>query len=138
MTIIKDTDIQGKRCILEDASDVGSITDIYVDTVDWRVTKFDVKLEKRYAERMGIEHGIIKKTRIPVRIHFLKSVGDVVHLKGNVDDLARSQKTVVAEAPPPRPAAPPPKPAAKPAAPAKPPAKAPPPPPRETKKPRKL
>jgi sporulation protein YlmC with PRC-barrel domain len=123
MAIIKDEDIEGKRVILEDASDVGSIVDVYVNTSDWRVTQLDVKLEKRYAERMGLEVGLLKKTIIPVKIHFLKSVGDVVHLKGNIDDLAKSQKTVlppssdgkkkdVERATPP----PPPKPAAKPPA----------------------
>ena len=95
MAIIKDEEIEGKRVILEDASDVGSIINIYVDTSDWRVTQLDIKLEKRYAERMGLETGLLKKTIIPVKIHFLKSVGDVVHLKGTLDDLSKSQKTVL-------------------------------------------
>ncbi len=95
MAIIKDLDIKGKRVILEDASDVGSIVDIFVETSDWRVTQFAIKLEKRYAERLGLETGLLKKTVIPVKIHFLKSVHDVVHFKGNIDDLAKSQKKVL-------------------------------------------
>ncbi len=137
MAIIKDTDIDGKRVILEDASEVGTVTDIFVDSTDWRVTKFEVKLEKRYSERMGLERGLLKKTRIPVRIHFVKSVGDVVHLKGTVDDLARSQRSVVAETPPTKPAKAKPKEKQKapPKAPAPPPS---PPPRRDEPKPRKL
>jgi sporulation protein YlmC with PRC-barrel domain len=95
MAIIRDEEIEGKRVILEDASDVGSIVDIYVDTTDWRITQLDVKLEKRYAERMGLETALLKKTVIPVKIHFLKSVGDVVHLKGTIEDLSKSQKTIL-------------------------------------------
>ena len=53
------------------------------------------EMEQRYAERMGLETALLKKTVIPVKIHFLKSVGDVVHLKGTIDDLSKSQKTVL-------------------------------------------
>jgi sporulation protein YlmC with PRC-barrel domain len=136
MVIVKDSHIHGKRVILEDASDIGVITDVYVDTSDWRITKFDVKLEKRYAERMGLDPPLIKKMIIPIRIHFLKSVGDVVHLKGDVDDIAKSQKRIVAGEPP-SPPSPPKKPATPPkkAPPKKP---APSPPPKERTKPRKL
>ena len=93
--IIKDTEITGKRVILEDASDIGTVMDVFVDTLDWRITKLDVKVEKRYAVRLGLEKGILKKTICPVKIHFLKSVGDVVHLKGDLDDLAKSQKRIL-------------------------------------------
>jgi sporulation protein YlmC with PRC-barrel domain len=93
--IIKDTEITGKRVILEDASDIGMVTDVFVDTLDWRITRLDVKVEKRYAERLGLEKGLLKKAICPVKIHFLKSVGDVVHLKGNMDDLAKSQKRIL-------------------------------------------
>lgn len=93
--IIKDTQITGKRVILEDASDIGEVIDVFVDTLDWRITRLDVKVEKRYVERLGLEKGLLKKTICPVKIHFLKSVGDVVHLKGDLDDLARSQKRIL-------------------------------------------
>ena len=93
--IIKDSDLTGKRVILEDASNIGFVTDVFVDTLDWRITRLDVKLENRYVERLGLEKGLLKKTICPVKIHFLKSVGDVVHLKGNLDDLAKSQKRIL-------------------------------------------
>ncbi len=93
--IIKDTGITGKRVILEDASDIGMVTDVFVDTLDWRITRLDVRVEKRYAERLGLEKGLLKKAICPVKIHFLKSVGDVVHLKGDLDDLAKSQKRIL-------------------------------------------
>jgi sporulation protein YlmC with PRC-barrel domain len=93
--IIKDSEITGKRVILEDASDIGIVTDVFVDTLDWRITKLEVKIEKRYAERLGLEKGLLKKVICPVKIHFLKSVGDVVHLKGDLDDLAKSQKRIL-------------------------------------------
>ncbi len=93
--VIKDTEITGKRVILEDACDIGMVTDVFVDTLDWRITKLDVKIEKRYADRLGLEKGLLKKTICPVKIHFLKSVGDVVHLKGDLDDLAKSLKRIL-------------------------------------------
>ena len=95
MAVVKDTDVTGKRVILEDASDVGLMTDIYVDTLDWRITKFDIRIEKRYAERLGREKGLLKKPVITAPIHLLKSVGDVVHLKGGIDDLAKTQKSIL-------------------------------------------
>ncbi len=95
MAIIKDTDVSGKRVIMEDASDVGTLTDVYVDTLDWRITKFDIRIEKRYAERLGREKGLLKKPVITAPIHLLKSVGDVVHLKGGIDDLAKTQKAIL-------------------------------------------
>ncbi len=93
--IIKDMEITGKRVILEDASDIGMVMDVFVDTLDWRITKLEVKVEKRYAERLGLEKGLLKKAICPIKIHFLKSVGDVVHLKGDLDDLAKSQKRIL-------------------------------------------
>jgi sporulation protein YlmC with PRC-barrel domain len=95
MTIMKDTEITGKRVIMEDASAVGTIGDVYIDTLDWRITRFDIKLEKRYAARVGVEKGLLKKPVIQVPIHFLKNVHDVAHLKGGIEDLARSQKTIL-------------------------------------------
>ncbi len=95
MAIIRDLDITGKRVILEDASDVGTLIEVHVDTLDWRITKFDIKLEKRYAGRVGVDKGLLKKPTITVPIHLLKSVGDVVHLKGTIDDLAKTQKTIL-------------------------------------------
>jgi len=93
--ILKDTEITGKRVILEDASDIGVVMDVYVDTLDWRITKLEVRIEKRYADRLGLEKGLLKKAICPVKIHFLKSVGDVVHLKGDLDDLAKSLKKIL-------------------------------------------
>jgi sporulation protein YlmC with PRC-barrel domain len=95
MAIMKDSDVSGKRVILEDASDVGILVDVYVDTLDWRITKFDIRIEKRYAERLGREKGLLKRPVITAPIHMLKSVGDVVHLKGGVDDLAKTQKAIL-------------------------------------------
>jgi sporulation protein YlmC with PRC-barrel domain len=135
MTILKDSEMTGKRVILEDASNIGTVNDIFVDTRDWRITKFDVKLDSRYIERLGVEKKFMKKAFIPVRIHLLKSVGDVVHVKGSIEDLKKSLKKVVpgstqpastkkAQAAPSKPA----QPATRPAAP----------PPKEEEKPRSL
>ncbi|UCC94073.1 MAG: PRC-barrel domain-containing protein [Thermoplasmata archaeon] len=95
MPIKKDTDLYGKRVILEDASDVGTLADIYVDTSDWRMTHLDIRLEKRYTERLGMEKALLKKPVITVPIHLLMQVEDVVHLKGDIDDLAKTQKTIL-------------------------------------------
>ena len=101
MTIIKDSEMSGKRVILEDASNIGTVHDIFVDTRDWRITRFDVKLDARYVDRLGVEKKFMKKAFIPVRIHFLKSVGDVVHVKGRIEDLKKSLKKVVPGSVPP-------------------------------------
>jgi sporulation protein YlmC with PRC-barrel domain len=95
MPKIKETEIIGKRVILEDASDVGVLTDIFVDTLDWRITRLNIRVEKRYAERLGKEKGLLKRPVISAPIHLLNTVGDVVHLKGDLDDLAKTQKAIL-------------------------------------------
>jgi sporulation protein YlmC with PRC-barrel domain len=95
MPVIKETALIGKRVILEDAADVGTLIDIYVDTLDWRMTRLDIRIEKRYAERLGKEKGLLKKPVISAPIHLLNTVGDVVHLKGDLDDLAKTQKAIL-------------------------------------------
>jgi sporulation protein YlmC with PRC-barrel domain len=95
MPVIKETALIGKRVILEDASDVGTLIDIYVDTLDWRMTRLDIRIEKRYAERLGKEKGLLKRPVISAPIHLLNTVGDVVHLKGDLDDLAKTQKAIL-------------------------------------------
>jgi hypothetical protein len=59
------------------------------------MTKLDVRIEKRYAERLGKEKGLLKKPVISAPIHLLNSVGDVVHLKGDMDELAKTQKAIL-------------------------------------------
>jgi sporulation protein YlmC with PRC-barrel domain len=95
MPVIKETALIGKRVILEDASDIGTLVDIHVDTLDWRMTKLEIRIEKRYAERLGKEKGFLKKPVISAPIHLLATVGDVVHLKGDMDELAKTQKAIL-------------------------------------------
>jgi len=94
MTIIKDTELTGKRVITDDAADVGSVGDIYVDVYDWHITRFDLRVEKSYVERLGAEGRMLRKSIVPIRTHMVRAVGDVVHLKDGLDELKRSTKLV--------------------------------------------
>ncbi len=94
MPIIRDTELSGKRVITDDAADVGTVGDIYVDVHDWHITRFDLRVEKRYTERLGAEGRVLRRSVIPIRTHMVRAVGDVVHLKENLDDLKRSTKPV--------------------------------------------
>ncbi len=106
MTIIKDTELTGKRVITDDAADVGTVGDIYVDVYDWHITRFDLRVEKGYVERLGAEGRMLRRSVIPVRTHMVRAVGDVVHLKDSLEDLKRSTKLVQPPAKEERPAHP--------------------------------
>jgi sporulation protein YlmC with PRC-barrel domain len=92
--IIKDSDLLGKHVILEDACDVGTVGDIYVDVFDWHITKFDLVVDKRYIERLGVDKSMIRKSRLPIKTHLVRAVGDVVHLNGSLEELRRSTRAV--------------------------------------------
>jgi len=92
--IIKDSELVGKHVILEDASDVGTVGDIYVDVFDWHITKFDLVVDKRYIERLGLDKSIIRKSRLSIKTHLVTAVGDVVHLNGSIEELRRSTRAV--------------------------------------------
>ena len=94
MGIIKDSELAGKHVILEDASDVGTVGDIYVDVYDWHITKFDLVVDKRYIERLEVDKKMIRRTTLPIKTHLVRAVGDVVHLNGNVEELRRSTRAV--------------------------------------------
>jgi len=94
MTIIKDSDLVGKHVILEDAADVGTVGDIYVDVYDWHITKFDLVVDKKYVERLGVDKKLIRRTTLPIKTHMVRAVGDVVHLSGNVEELRKSTRAV--------------------------------------------
>lgn len=102
MPIIPDTQLIGKRVITDDAADVGELGDIYVDIYDWHVTRFDLRIEKKYAERLGLESGIMKRPSVQIKTYMVRAVGDVVHLKGGLDELKQGTKAVQ----PPKPEAP--------------------------------
>jgi sporulation protein YlmC with PRC-barrel domain len=94
MPIIKDTELTGKRVITDDAADVGTVGDIYVDVYDWHITRFDLRVEKSYVERLGAEGRMLRKSIVPIRTHMVRAVGDVVHLKDGLEELKRSTKLV--------------------------------------------
>jgi len=94
MTIIKDTELTGKRVITDDAADVGTVGDIYVDVHDWHITRFDLRVDKQYTERLGAEGRMLRKSVLPIRTHMVRAVGDVVHLKDSLEELKRGTKLV--------------------------------------------
>ena len=94
MGIIKDSDLVGKHVILEDASDIGTVGDIYVDVYDWHITKFDLVVDKRYIERLEADKKMIRRTTLPIKTHLVRAVGDVVHLNGNIEELRRATRAV--------------------------------------------
>ena len=102
MPIIPDTELLGKRVITDDAADVGELGDIYVDIYDWHVTRFDLRIEKKYAERLGLESGLMKRPSLQIKTYMVRAVGDVVHLKGGLDELKQGTRAVQ----PPKPEAP--------------------------------
>jgi sporulation protein YlmC with PRC-barrel domain len=93
-TVVKDSDLMGKHVILEDACDVGTVGDIYVDVYDWHITRFDLVVDKKYIERLGAEKSVIRKSLLPIKTHLVSAVGDVVHLTGGIEDLRRSTRSV--------------------------------------------
>lgn len=94
MGVIKDSELMGKHVILEDASDVGTVGDIYVDVYDWHITKFDLLVDKRYLERLGVDKKMIRRSTLPIKTHLVRAVGDVVHLNGSIEELRRSTRAV--------------------------------------------
>ena len=94
MGIIKDSELAGKHVILEDASDVGTVGDIYVDVYDWHITRFDLVVDKKYFERLEVDKKMIRRTTLPIKTHLVRAVGDVVHLNGNVEELRRATRAV--------------------------------------------
>ena len=92
--IIKDSDLVGKHVITEDASDIGTVGDIYVDVYDWHITKFDLVVDKRYIERLEVDKKLVRRSTLPIKTHLVRAVGDVVHLNGNLEELRRATRAV--------------------------------------------
>jgi sporulation protein YlmC with PRC-barrel domain len=85
--------------ISADGNVVGSISELFISTSDWRVESFGIDLNKEIADRIGADRTIFHRGSIELPISFVQSVSDTVVLTIGVEQLRearRSQSTDVA------------------------------------------
>lgn len=85
----------GKDVITSDGRNVGTVTDLAIDPVGWKVRDLRVAIDKRIAEEMGLQTrrgGVFL-----VKTASVKSVGDLIMLNQTMkmlaDQAAAAQKS---------------------------------------------
>lgn len=80
-------DIMGKDVITSDGRNVGTVTDIAIDTNQWTVRDLRVAIDKRMGEELGLDRKNSGGVFL-VKTASVKSVGDLLMLNQSMRALA--------------------------------------------------
>jgi sporulation protein YlmC with PRC-barrel domain len=84
---LSDESLQGRTVIASDGLTIGELTVLFIDSDDWRVESFQVKLRKDIADRLGADRSMFHAGAVEIPISVVQSVGDSVVLSVAVDEL---------------------------------------------------
>lgn len=90
---LSDETLHDRTVISADGKAIGSITELFISTSDWRVESVRVELHKDIADHIGASRGLFHRGTIEVPVSFIQSVSDTVVLSVNVDQLREAHRT---------------------------------------------
>lgn len=89
---LSDNALHGRTVIGADGKVIGSITELFISTSDWRVESIRIELRKDIADRIGASRTIFHRGTIEVPITFVQSVSDAVVLAVDVEKLREAHR----------------------------------------------
>lgn len=96
---LSDETLHNRTVISADGKAIGSISELFISTPDWRIESIRVELHKDIAQRIGATRSLFHRGTIEVPVSFIQSVSDAVVLSVDVDELREVHRAPVAEAP---------------------------------------
>jgi sporulation protein YlmC with PRC-barrel domain len=94
---LSDESLRGRTVISADGTAIGSILELFIDSVEWRVESIQVELRKDVADRIGANRSVFHRGTIELPIRFVQSVSDTLVLNVDVDQLRTARSTPPAE-----------------------------------------
>lgn len=93
-----DKTLHGRTVISADGKAIGSISEIFISSSDWRVESLRIELQKDIADRIGANRTIFHRGTIELPISFVQSVSDAVILTIAVEQLREAHRSPVTDA----------------------------------------
>jgi sporulation protein YlmC with PRC-barrel domain len=97
---LSDETLHGRTVISADGRAIGSITELFINTSDWRIESVRIELHKDIADRIGANRTFFRRGTIELPASFIQSVSDTVVLSVNVDQLREAHRAPATDAPP--------------------------------------
>ena len=94
--MLTDDAVHGRVVITSDGLKIGHVNAILVDEADLRIAALQIKLERAAAEKLGMEHSVLRGALIEVPIAHVQSIGDAVLLSVTLAELRPTQPIEVA------------------------------------------
>ena len=97
---LSDKTLQGRAVISADGKVIGSISELFISTSDWRVESIRIELHKDIADRIGANRTIFHRGTIELPVSFVQSVSDAVVLNVDVEQLREVHRSPASDAAP--------------------------------------
>ena len=99
---ISDESLRGRTVIAADGQAIGSVAELFISGMDWRIEAVRIELRKEIADRIGADRTLFHRGSIELPVGFIQSVSDTVVLSVDVDKLREAHRPpAAADAPPP-------------------------------------
>ena len=95
---LSDKTLHGRTVISADGNVIGSISELFIGTSEWRVESFGIDLNKEIADRIGADRTIFHRGTIELPISFVQSVSDTVVLTIGVEQLREARRSQATDA----------------------------------------
>jgi sporulation protein YlmC with PRC-barrel domain len=97
---LSDESLHERTVISADGKAIGSVTELFISTSDWRVESIRIELHKDISDRIGASRTIFHRGTIELPVSFIQSVGDAVVLTVDVDQLREAHRPPATDAAP--------------------------------------
>jgi sporulation protein YlmC with PRC-barrel domain len=95
---ISDKTLHGRPVISADGKVIGSISELSIDTSDWRVESVHIELDKNISDRVGGDRTLFHRGKIELPVSFVQSVSDTVVLTIAVEQLRDARGSAATDA----------------------------------------
>lgn len=94
---LSDKTLNGRAVISADGKVLGSISELFISSPDWRLESIRIELRKDIADRIGASRTVFHRGTIELPVSFIQSVGDAVVLTVDVEKLREAHRTPAEE-----------------------------------------
>lgn len=97
---LSDKSLHGRTVISADGKVVGSLSELFISTSEWRVESIRIDLNKDIADRIGANRTIFHRGTLELPIGLVQSVSDAVVLAVDVEQLREVNRPPATDASP--------------------------------------
>jgi len=73
------------KVVTRDNISVGTVQDVMIDTLDWKVTSIIVRLEREAMDAMGLKKWLLSKINVEIGTRLILSTTDMIHLNEQME-----------------------------------------------------